>query len=305
MAIESFEEFAAGDLDYIGKHNTNWTRAEGLFNTILDRTSTTTGTATPTAGDALFGEAVAFIGEDSYAAELDADPSILTVGPGYAYKFAGHQVVSTDATTTMDFAGQASGTYYIRARPLGIPDFSLTNEDSLWSVSWNGTALSSLTRLARTVWGAEDWIAAQESTYFDASYRKLADRLDAIEANFLWAPTIQPASGVPDADAVVFRALALHPVELSLNFSGAIFRLTDAPADGDLVLVVKTRTSGGTVTTVGSMTFADGTTATPTLDSDGSAVSIAAGTELQVVWPNPSDSAAAGLYGGFVGRRGV
>lgn len=291
-----------GETAYVSKHNGNYAAIQTVLNILLERTATLPATATMTAFDAIFGPQTAFIGEDSYAATIDpGDSTQLLVGPGSCYRYSTRSpLTNTVAETALLFAGQAAGTYYVRAEADGTPSFSTDSTDALWSVAWDTTDLTALTRIARTVWGYQDWLDAQTSTKFGETFLKLNDRLDRIEGFFSCSPSFNK-SGTFAASATLLRFIATEPCDFAAALAGSFVELETAPADGTWTGPIS-KVVAGSPTAVGSVAFAIGTTTSPTLTLSGG-LHLNAGEALLFQAPATPDSAAAGIAGTFKGTR--
>lgn len=222
MPITPLQTFAAGDTTYISKHNSNLAVIEAALNTVLARTATLTTVSNALALDALLGTETAFIGEDSYPAEIVT--TTVQVGPGFAYRYASHTAVENQVTLVLSLSGNAPGSYYTKLLADGSLELSELSTDALWAIEWDGTTISSLTRLAPVVWGAEDWIAAQTSTQLADEFLSLVARLDAIEAS------TQATLVVPVSSATVTPA----PADV---MQAGYFRLTGTLTENRTVVV--------------------------------------------------------------------
>lgn len=294
--LQTFD--ATGELSYISKHNANVALLQSWMQLLFDRTGSLALNTATTATDAMFGDESAFIGYSSYATVIKSgDATKLEVGPGFAYRYSRHQAVeNTAALTTLDFAGQTAGTYYVRGAATGLPEFTNDSTDALWSVAWNGTTtLSALTRVARTVWAAEEWVGAQTSTKFAASYSTLNARLDAIEAHFAGDIGFQQLAVVPTSSQVLAKIPITRDATIPAHMVGSIFRLETAPADGSWAIIVAYKPPGLGSTDVGTVTFTVGQTESTAMSLVGG-LDLEAGGELILRAPVTADSAAAGPY---------
>lgn len=186
MTIPALQVLAAtGETGYIGKHNSNYAAIQGHLNTLFGRLVMLGANDVTISFDAIFGTEVAFIGADSYAAEIDGeDLSQVLVGPGFCFKYSRHvAVLNPLPSTALTLAGQEPGTYYISAAQTGSPQVVADATDALWSLEWDGAEVTELTRVARTVESPADLVATQHSTALDTDYPRLADRLEAIETS--------------------------------------------------------------------------------------------------------------------------
>lgn len=304
MSLPELNTFDTGDTAYVAKHNANVALLQNWIETLFDKTNSQALNNATVATDAMFGDAAAFIGWDSYSCIIKVgDSTKLQVGAGFAYRYSRHQaVVNTVATTELDFTGQTAGTYYVRGSIGGSPEYVDDSTDALWSVSWSGTALSALTRVARTVWGADDWIAAQTSAKFAATYHTLNDRLDAIEEHFAADFGFQLLGVVPTGGQMLLRFVALRPMSIPASFVGSCLRLEVAPSDDDWVVTVRHIPDGGVGSDVGTITVAMGDTEASTYALSGG-LDLDAKDEFHLIAPAVADSTASGPYGTFWASR--
>lgn len=182
MAIE-LQKFAAGDVDYIAKHNRNIDQITALIEQLQELAGNAIASSDINvvgAFKALFGNTASLIGAGSYLPTISGG-NTLNVAAGFLWKPSAQAVVSWPTTTSISFVGVSSGTWYIGTSPTGQPERTNTITDAAYSVVWNGSALSSVTKLLPIVWGAEDDIAAQSSAALAVTYTTLDDRLEAGE----------------------------------------------------------------------------------------------------------------------------
>lgn len=182
MAIE-LQKFASGDVDYITKHNQNIDEIAA----VIDQLQALAGNAIASsdinvvgAFKALFGNTASLIGAGSYLPTISGG-NTLNVAPGFLWKPSAQSVMSWPSIVNISFAGVSAGLWYVGTSATGQPERTNNITDAAYSVSWNGSALSSVTKLLPIVWGAEDDIAAQVSAALGATYTKLDDRLEAGE----------------------------------------------------------------------------------------------------------------------------
>jgi hypothetical protein len=234
---------ATGEVNYVPKHNANYAAIESAINTLLDRTATLPTTTNALALDAMFGEATAFIGAQSYFATQAG--TTLEISEGYAYRISSHTAVHHAGGTTIDFAGNAAGTYYVKVSADGMPAFSVSATDALWEVVWLGSAFDSVTRYAPIVWGEVDFTLAQTSAALADTFDRLVDRLEAAETacQAMLAITITTADVTP-APAEIMQAQFFR-----LNGALTGNRNLIVP-DSEKFLVVKNECTGAYTVTV-------------------------------------------------------
>lgn len=182
MAVD-LQKFAAGDVDYIAKHNQNIDKITALIEQLQELAGNAIAASDINvigAFKALFGNTASLIGAGSYLPTISGG-NTLNVAAGFLWKPSEQAVVSWPTTTNISFVGVSAGTWYIGTSPTGQPERTNNSTDAAYSVSWNGSALSSVTKLLPIVWGAADDIAAQTSTALGDTYTALDDRLEAGE----------------------------------------------------------------------------------------------------------------------------
>ena len=97
--------------------------------------------------DALFNNADCLVGPGSYAVTQAATTA--SVAPGAMYLAATQTVVSYYIPTTLNFAGQSPGTYYIAVSVAGVPAISSTLvAGTIYSVMWAGAFVGQPVRIA-------------------------------------------------------------------------------------------------------------------------------------------------------------
>jgi hypothetical protein len=296
----SLQDYAAGDTNYVSKLNSNNDVLEAAISA-LQAAAGSAGTTLSLieAYGALFGQTVAVIGADSYLPS-DAGSGELEVAAGYAYRPSLLAVVSQLAATTIDFTGQPAATYYIQVDSTGAPSRSDEVSEALYSVVWSGAAFGAIARLATIVWGAQDWIAAQDSTALGETYESLDDRLEAIEA-LVATPAVQPYdiggsyAGVPTASLVLVR----YPFPRAVAFpSGLTSSRGVAGVAATAITDFDIQKNG---VSVGTMRFAAAATIATFIMA--SATSFAAGDILTVVAPGTPDATLANLGFALAGTR--
>lgn len=224
--MTTMAEFANGDTNYISKLNGNFTTLaallDGLNNLMAGQVAAAQGPGA--AYTALFGATVAVIGASSYG--TTGSGANLTVDAGFAWKPSLSTVVSNAVADVIDFTGQAAATYYVQVDATGAPTRSASSTEALYSVVWTGSAFGTITKLATTVWGAADDVAAQVSTALAATYGSLDARLEAGETVAVaamlartWQTGRLSKSVAGSADVTLSAVEANNSV---LNFTGAL-----------------------------------------------------------------------------------
>jgi hypothetical protein len=192
MAI-SIQTLENGDMNYIAKHNANYTNIKFALEALARQSTSTTLQANLTAPlgfEAAFGNTLTVIGAHSYEHILGSGPGSLvtfTVAAGYAWIQSLRAVVSQVTSTDIDFSGLTPGTYYIHLDSAGVPYRDTIPTEALYSVEMSGDyggfpIIGTVTLLASVAWAAPDWIAARNSTQLGVTYLTLDERLEAGEA---------------------------------------------------------------------------------------------------------------------------
>lgn len=177
----TLQRFANGDTNYVAKHNQNAGTIEGAIANLDAQVLAAAGAAVSagSAFEALFGDLAAVVGKASYLPTTDGTD--LEVAPGYYWRPSTATLTMTVGTTVLPFSGVAAGTYYLQVDATGTVTRSNEISEAVYSVAWTGSAFGTITRLAKIVFGAADWIAAQDSAALDDTFDALDDRLEAGE----------------------------------------------------------------------------------------------------------------------------
>lgn len=175
----SLQRFTNGDTNYVAKHNANAAALEGELTALRSLLGASFGGAVSigAALQALLGSTIAVIGAESYRAT--GSGSTLTVASGWCWRPSLGLVLSNAAPVTLSFSGQPAGTYYLQADSNGTPTRSTSASEALYQIVWSGSAFTTITRLAKVVWGAADQIAAQASAALGQTFDSLDARLEA------------------------------------------------------------------------------------------------------------------------------
>lgn len=154
----TLSSFTVGETGYVAKMNAN---NQAIID-YLAAYDTTQANYAASAGSvlamqsAMFGASPAVFGDASYRTQ--AIGSDLIIAAGSAWAPSQQLVVRLLSGATVSMTGRAAGTYYINAvngEPLTQPVISTIARDPLYSLSWSGSAISNLTRLASVIQRAE------------------------------------------------------------------------------------------------------------------------------------------------------
>lgn len=203
----TLQSFANGDTNYIPKHNQNMAAIAAAIDNLGAQIQAAAGAAVSegSAFSALFGIQPALVGVQSYLPTVDGTD--LEVAGGYFWRPSNARLSRTVGTTVLAFSGVAAGTYYLQIDSTGSVTRSDTSAEAAYSVVWDGAAFGTITRLAVIVFGAADWIAAQDSTSLGDSYETLDARLEAGEAATVSAGDVVGPAVADDNHLAVFDGI--------------------------------------------------------------------------------------------------
>jgi hypothetical protein len=227
-AYSLFKSFAAGMVDYIARHNSNYALIESALNAMQSQlTGQAAGVlAVPLGVQEIF-DRRGLMGIGSY----DFNEGALT-GPDYnftvqagAYYNAG-TFYHKAGTSTLAMAGLAAGTYYLNLDSAGNPLVAATPDGTTSrQFSWNGSSISAKALYAgvNVLFDGDDYADMLTSAARAKTFQRVADRLEEIET-LLGRAVQTPAS----ADTINLNwALGSHaritldrPITL-INMSGA------------------------------------------------------------------------------------
>jgi hypothetical protein len=204
-------EFASGDTDYIAKMNANVATLENFLSQLETQVAAIAGTNQLSVGmffDSLFNHADALIGPGSYLPTPSG--TTLNIAAGGAFLQEEQTVVSSFITTPLGFIGVAVGTWYIVVTTSGAPT---KNEEqlsgSMYSVYWNGSSFSAITRLVPVFYDTVEAEASRDRTSISAvKFTTLDARLESGET--------------ATAGAVAAAAVAVTKANQALNAVAAL-----------------------------------------------------------------------------------
>jgi hypothetical protein len=227
MGIE-LQLFATGDTDYIAKLNSNMETLEAIINAI--QTSQGGASGAVTVGSfftALFQEQTSLIGMSSYYPTVNpVDPTTLDIAAGTAYKGT-TQTVVTGIETSITFAGQSPGTYYIVIDAIGMPIRASDPLDAVYNVAWSGTAFGSIVRMAKVLYTVVEEDDARKSTTLNLGFSSLDLRLEAAETTAKEAA--EEAQDTADI-ALAIAGTAATPIRrVCLTIDGGTYPIVTGP----------------------------------------------------------------------------
>lgn len=294
-----------GETNYITKHNNNYSKIKNAVDTLEGDVLSLSEQLAGAGADAfnlLFGFNTGVFKDTSYVPV--ASGSTLTVSSGYAWRPDLQQVVGKVDSTDISFSGQGSNTYYIDIGNDGVPVRSTAlGVASVYSLLWNGSSFSAITRLFPVIWAQADWAQAQTSTALSTTFGALGARLDAIEAllsggtaqqPYVLSPSYYTGTIIPPS-----ARLPRHrfPVEVTFpaNFAGSSGYAEGGATASAIFSIVRNSSQVGTATFSGtSATFAS---------SGGAEVTFAIGDTLQLVAPASSDATLSDVAFTLLGYR--
>ena len=221
--ITLFKDFTYGMLDYIARHNSNYTQIETSLNEIMGQlTGQSGGLAVPLGLQEIF-DRRGLIGSSSY--DFTALGGVLTVQPG-AYFNAGN-FYRKAVVSSLTLVGKGAGTYYINLDAAGNPLISASADATTTrQLSWNGTDTVSAKALYAGVailFDGDEYADCLTSTARAKTFTQLATRLEEIEV--LLSKTVQTPAA---ADTVNINwalggiaRVVLNRATTTFAFSGA------------------------------------------------------------------------------------
>ncbi len=249
MASFSLNRFSSGDITYVNKFNSDNVNIETTINAIQANLGAG-GTGGGTTGlDEIF-DRDGIVGISSFRQALVSDGGLsFTSG---SFWVLGQQLrARTVSAQTLNFVGNASGTYFINADKTATLTLSITSATTgltLYRVYYSAPSFGSAERLVPILLAGDDYNRMLSSTVF-GSFTRVADRLSAQEGA-LTLDAFYAQSGTSGTqwsykagqvrnNATIFSAVASF---VSLPTS-ATFNVEVDPASGTV-----SYTSGGTFT---------------------------------------------------------
>jgi hypothetical protein len=261
----SLPRFANGDTDYVAKLNQSASTIESAISSIE---SQLTGAASATvsfgaAMPALFGPSTAVLQPGLVATGAS---TTLTVTSGYAWLPSSLLVVSSSGAS-LSFSGLGAATYYVDIDTSGVlTRVASSGANTLWSVGWNGTAFTTIARVAPVIF--------TNSQPVDLP---------------VWV------AGKPTASERILRFIATRSVTFPASLTGSYGTsrvASTAQRDFDLQ---KNGVSAGTVRFAAAGTTASFIAASP--------IALAAGDLLEVIAPGTQDATLEDIAFTLVGTR--
>jgi hypothetical protein len=196
--VTLFKAFVIQMVDYIDRHNANYSAIESALNDLYGKVLLATGGQLQVPdGLAEIFDRRGLIGIGSYDFNEGALP-----GPNYNFTVAagayynGGYFYHKASTTVLSMAGKANGTYYLNLDLLGNPILATTaDQTTTRQFSWDGSQISAkaLYTGVNVLFDGNDYADCLTSAARSKNFTKVADRLEEIEV--LLGKTVQtPAS---------------------------------------------------------------------------------------------------------------
>lgn len=181
MAI-TLETLAVGDVNYISKHNNNYTVIKDAIDALQLSLSGSQSAVTnfPAFAQAILGAGVGKLSETDCVAS-DGGSATLDITSGTIWVPSAGQIRNT-AGTTLDFTGQSTGTYYTHVDSVGAWSFDTTATDRVHTIAFTSpSTFTTITENATVVWGNTIFQAAKTNTALGSTvYEELDDVLEAL-----------------------------------------------------------------------------------------------------------------------------
>lgn len=271
MAI-TLETLATGDTNYISKHNNNYATIKSAIDALQLSLSGSSAAVTnfPAFAQAVLGTAVAKLDtEDALA--TDGGSAQLDISAGAIWVPSAGQV-RNGGSTTLDFTGQSTATYYTHIDSLGAWSFDTTITDAVHTIAF--TAPSTFTTITEppSVWAYEEFEKAKTNTALGGTtYQKMDALFEALGGA---SAALHPVT-ITTSDVTLTTAEAME--HGAFNLTGALTgnRNLIVP-DTEKVYVIRNATSGSFTVTVKTSAQLGGTVVT----QGSSAVVICDGTDV-------------------------
>jgi hypothetical protein len=271
MAI-TLETLAVGDVNYISKHNNNYTVIKTAIDALQLSLTGASGSVInfPAFTLAILGSSVAKLDtEDAIAS--DGGGAILDISAGSIWVPSAGQV-RTSAGASLDFTGQSTDTYYTHLDALGAYSFDQTAVDIVHTIAFTSPSTFTTITEPSSVWAYEEFEKAKTNTALGgATYQKMDNLFEALggASNALHPVTIT------GSDVTLTTAEGLE--HGAFNCTGTLTGDRDLIVpDFEKVYVVRNATSGSFdlgVRTSAQLTF-------PTVTQGSTALLICDGTDV-------------------------
>jgi hypothetical protein len=172
--------YAAGDTNYVAKLNSDMTQIQAALNAQEGQITAGLGAGGGAIGFNEIWRNSGMVGASSYIFSLNSDTG-LSFTSGTVWHYGTQTLGQRTATTLLQFAGQASGGYYINAGTDGTLTFSTAAAVvPLFFVSFDAPSFTSVAQQQPFLFDGGDYASVLSSVTF-GSFTNLASRLSAIE----------------------------------------------------------------------------------------------------------------------------
>lgn len=214
MAI-TLDTLAVGDVNYVSKHNNNYTTIKDAIDALQLSLSGSQSAVTnfPSFAQAILGVAVGKLSETDCVAS-DGGSAVLDITSGSIWVPSAGQVRGT-AGASLDFTGQSTNTYYTHVDATGAWSFDTTATDAVHTIAFTApSTFTTITESAVVVWGNAIFQAAKTNAALGGQvFEELDDLTEALggaTASLLSAVIDNPGDyTLTDAEAMNYRAINL------------------------------------------------------------------------------------------------
>lgn len=270
MAI-TLDTLAVGDVNYISKHNNNYTVIKDAIDALQLSLSGSASAVTnfPSFAQAILGIVVGKLSETDCVA-TDAGSAILDISAGSIWVPSAGQVRTTIGAS-LDFTGQATDTYYTHMDTVGTLSFDTTAANAIHTIAFTApSTFTTITESAVVVWGNAIFQAAKTNAALGGTvYEELDDLTEALGS----ATQAMLAKTITTSDVTLTTAEGME--YQSINLTGTLtgnrnlivpdfektYLIRNATGGAFDVTVKTSAQLGGEVVTQGAsaVVFCDGT----------------------------------------------
>jgi len=162
MAI-TLETLASGDINYINKHNNNYTVIKGAIDALqLQQGQGQTAVVNfPAYATAMLGAVVGRFSEADVVGS-DGGSALLDITAGSVW-VPGNTQVRTTGAASLDFTGQATDTYFTHLDTTATWSFDTTSADAVHTISFTSPSTFTTITDPLVVWGSLIYLEAKIS----------------------------------------------------------------------------------------------------------------------------------------------
>jgi hypothetical protein len=258
MAI-TLDTLAVGDVNYISKHNNNYTTIKDAIDALQLSLSGSQSAVTnfPSFAQAILGTGMGKLSETDCVAS-DGGSATLDITSGAIWVPSAGQVRST-AGATLDFTGQSTNTYYTHVDSLGAWSFDTTAADAVHTIAFTSpSTFTTITESATVVWGYTVFQAAKTNDALGSTtYQELDDVLEALGG----ATAGLLAKTITTSDVTLTTPEAMEHVAINLTGTLTGNRNLIVP-DFEKTYIIRNATAGAFTVTVKTSAQLGGTEVT-------------------------------------------